>query len=107
MRDTALAIHFSSASHVHLRGSAVTDIIHKQINTSTKELRRTVHGLADVVDVAQVAERGGDARVELLEVRVDSVVELGLVDVEDVDAVTFGEEGASHAAADALWSLTS
>jgi len=32
--------------------------------------------------------------VELLEVRVHGVVELGLVDVEDVDAVAFGEEGA-------------
>ena len=32
--------------------------------------------------------------MELLEVSVHGVVELGLVDVKDVDAVAFGEEGA-------------
>ena len=84
-----------------------TDIIHNQVNTSTEELRRTVHGFADVIDVAQVAERGGDTRVELLEVRVHGVVELGLVDVEDVDAVALGEEGTRHTAANALLLLAS
>jgi len=40
--------------------------------------------------------------MELLQMRVHGVVELGLVDVEDVDVVASGEEGAGHAAADAL-----
>ena len=79
-----------------------TNIVHKQVNTPTKEICCTVHGLADVVNVTQVAERGGDARMELLEVSVHGVVELGLVDVEDVNAVAFRQESAGHAAADAL-----
>lgn len=78
-----------------------TAVVDEHVDAAAEEAGGLLHLVADVVDIAEVADGGTDAWGVLLEVDVAGVVELGGVDVEEEDAVAFGEEETRQAPPDA------
>lgn len=83
------------------RAGGRTAVVDEHVDAAAEEAGGLLHLVADVVDIAEVADGGTDAWGVLLEVDVGGVVELGVVDVEEEDAVAFGEEETRQAPPDA------
>lgn len=100
-RDACGESVWGAGRRVRVGRACVTAVVDEHVDPAAEEAGGLLHLVADVVDIAEVADGGTDAWGVLLEVGVGGVVELGGVDVEEEDAVAFGEEETRQAPPDA------